>query len=472
MSDESQKRIHQAGLQILAQTGILVEDESVCDHLIAYGCHLHQGRITIPISLTEKSLELVPSSFPLYDRHGTQACVVGGEDILCQPVGGTPFVIDQESGARRHALLRDLIDMVRLAQRLDHIHILTTMTTPTDVDDALQTFIGFASTLMYSNKPVSAPGPTSSLEVQIYARLAEVISGHRDYLSSPSFVVSILPISPLQFPKGLADAIAETARLGIPISIVPLPVLGISSPISFSGALAQQHAENLATVVIAQSINPGLPMVYHGRLSIGDMRTGASIWGFYQVGLAGAWAVALGKLCGMPTNVYGYATSSKSTDIQSGAERALNAVLPALAGADIIGGAGSIADIMAVSPLQLVIDNEMMTWLDKISLQSALDEIDIPLDVIDSVAKLDHGTYLNHLHTVSSLRKNRQWIGDLCDRLSFTEYEDTGQRGMLELAKERVHKILTSTSPDPIVSKETQKEIQSILDWAKKELNQ
>jgi trimethylamine--corrinoid protein Co-methyltransferase len=458
-------------MQILAQTGILVEDESICDHLIASGCQRGSGRILIPISLTENMLELVPSNLTLYDQIGSPSCNIGGADILCQPVGGTPFVIDQKTGARRHALLRDLIDMVRLAHGLDHIHILTTMTTPTDVDPDLQAYIGFATTLMYSNKPVSAPGPTSTGEVQLFARLAEAVYGHRDFASKPRFVVSILPVSPLRFPKGLADAISETARLGIPISIVPLPVMGISSPISFAGALAQQHAENLATVVIAQSVMPGLPMIYHGRLSIGDMRTGASIWGFYQVGLAGAWAVALGKLCGLPTNVYGLATSSKSTDIQSGAERAFNALLPALAGADVLGGAGSIADIMAVSPLQLVIDNEIMSWIDKLSHQCALDETDIPLDVIERVTKRDGGTYLNDMHTVQTLRKKRQWLGDLCDRLSFTDYEDSGQRDMLELARERVQKILSDSSPDPIVHREIQIEVENILAHAKNKFN-
>ena len=344
-------RIHQAALEILSKTGIAIEQGGICDLLVDHGCKYFSGRMLIPEVVVEAALKTVPASVVLYDRDGLPACHLGSGKTCCQPVGGTPFVIDLDTSYRRPALLKDFQDIVRLIDNLKNIQIVTVATTPTDVDDIIQSYIGFATTLMFSKKPVSVPGSTSANEVRCYAQLAAAVFNESDFSTKPRFVMSILPVSPLQFTKGLDQAIAETAHLGIPISIVPLPITGISAPLALAGALAQQHAENLAAVVIAQSVRPGLPMVYHGRLSIGNMRTGASIWGSYEVGLAGAIAATLGKRCGLPTNVYGFSTSAKTPDVQSGAERMINAILPFLAGADILGGAGSIGDILAMSAI-------------------------------------------------------------------------------------------------------------------------
>jgi predicted dehydrogenase len=48
---------------------------------------------------------------------------------------------------------------------------------------------------------------------------------------------------------------------------------------TISGSIAQQNAEILAVVVLAQLVNPGLPIIYCGRLAMMEPRTGISVWG-------------------------------------------------------------------------------------------------------------------------------------------------------------------------------------------------
>lgn len=467
LPNQFSERIHNAGLEILSNTGIGLEDQEIIDHLVSSGCTYDRSRVLIPDHVVENALKTTPSEFILYDREGNMACHLGVGEHYFQTVGGAPFVIDNY-GNSRHATLRDLREFIHIVNNLDNIHIATVAITPTDVDESIQQYISFANNLMYTNKTLSIPGVASAKEVRNFLRLVEIVYQDSNYSSKPSFIMSILPSSPLKFPKGLGEAIAETARFGIPISIVPLPVMGVSAPLSFGSALAQQHAENLATIVIAQIIQPGLPMVYHGRLSIGDMRTGASTWGYVDIGLLGACAVEIGKKCGLPTNVYGLTTSAKSPEIQSGAERAINAILPYFAGADVLGGAGSVGDIFGVNFSQLVIDNEILSWLKAFQNKEEL-FYDIELDAIDDVSRIDQGAFLYDMSTVTTLRKRGQWLGELRDQTSWFEFDKQGQRGMRDFADDKVRKILAYTDSEPALSTETQKEIEAVLTSIKTE---
>ena len=74
---------------------------------------------------------------------------------------------------------------------------------------------------------------------------------------------------------------------------------------SLAGSLVQQNAENLATIVLAQLVTPGLPIVYCGRLSVLSMRSGSPIWGNPEVGMMSAATVQLGHYYHLPVNVYG-----------------------------------------------------------------------------------------------------------------------------------------------------------------------
>jgi len=462
LTDE--EKIYQAAFEILAKTGILVEDSDVSDKLLELGCSVSSGRILIKEEIIELAISSIPAELTLYNRDGSPACILGNGETYCQTVGGTPFVIRGDNSEPTHASLIDLQEIIRLVDNLENIHIVTSATTPTDVDAEIQPYIGFATGLMYSSKPSSVPGPVNEREVRRYYNLAEAAIGAIDLLTKPRFLISILPVSPLKFPAGLGKAIVESARLGLPISIVPLPVMGVSAPYNFAAALAQQHAENLATIVIAQMTNPGLAMVYHGRLSVGDMRTGASVWGFFEVGYSGAIAVALGKRVGIPTNVYGFCTSAKTPNIQSGSERMFNSLLPLLAGADVLGGAGSLGDIMAVSTEQLVIDNELMAWLLEYKKKKIIEERGLGIEVIDHVSRNVQGSFIGEMDTVLALKQKRQWLGDLCDRDTFDGYEKSGRKGMGEMAREEVTRILDQTDKEPIISKENQKDVLEVLD--------
>ena len=151
--------------------------------------------------------------------------------------------------------------------------------------------------------------------------MAEVIGRPDETLT-----LSLSPVSPLTFPDHEAEAILEIARLGITFGPLPCPTAGTTAPITIAGAVAQQNAEILAALVLAQLVRPGLPIIYCGRLAMMEPRTGLSVWGGVELGIASAITVQVGHHYGLPVNVYGFSTNAHNLDAQ---ERELDQLMVA-----------------------------------------------------------------------------------------------------------------------------------------------
>ncbi|MCP4530150.1 MAG: trimethylamine--corrinoid methyltransferase, partial [Delftia sp.] len=184
-------------------------------------------------------------------------------------------VYDPRTGQRRPATLQDVRDSARLLDALEGVTTITPFFTPQDVRGELMSLEMYRHTLPHTTKPVQGPGVQTAAEVYYLARMAAVI----DPSIGEALVLGISPVSPLTFPDDVAEAMIETARLGMPLGPLPCPIAGATAPMSLAGALAQQNAEMLASVVLAQLVHPGLPIVYCGRLALMDPRSGFAVWG-------------------------------------------------------------------------------------------------------------------------------------------------------------------------------------------------
>src|SRR5262249_4853906 len=102
----------------------------------------------------------------------------------------------------------------------------------------------------------------------------------RDALSrEPSLMTIINSNSPLRLDGPMSDGLIEMARWGQPVVATPSTLAGAMTPASLAGALAQQNAEALFMVALAQLVRAGTPMVYGGFTSNVDMRSGSPAFG-------------------------------------------------------------------------------------------------------------------------------------------------------------------------------------------------
>jgi trimethylamine--corrinoid protein Co-methyltransferase len=231
---------------------------------------------------------------------------------------------------------------------------------------------------------------------------------------------------------------------------------------SLAGSLVQQNAEVLGSIVLVQLARPGLPVVYCGRLSVLNMRNGAPIWGNPEVGMMSAATVQLGHFYHLPVNVYGLADSGYATDMQSGYERAINALVPALAGADELSGVGEMAGGVCSCNAQIVIDNDIYGMVRRVLKGFVVDEDSLAVEVIGHAMDTSRN-FLKEPHTRRYLRAGEIWNG----RLGFQEigwemWRDAGSPTVVDRAQHEAERILAAHQVPPL-SEEQEREIARII---------
>jgi trimethylamine--corrinoid protein Co-methyltransferase len=221
----------------------------------------------------------------------------------------------------------------------------------------------------------------------------------------------------------------------------------------------------LASVVLAQLVHPGLPIIYCGRLAMMEPRTGVSVWGGVELGLASAATVQIGHRYGLPVNVYGLSTNAHDFDVQNGYERALNAVVPALAGADELSGVGEMAAGVMGSYAQMVCDNEIAASVRRLRHGFVADADALAVEVIAAVMDGERN-FLDQRHTVRYLRAGEVMVTHLAERRAWEEWSRSGREGMVQRAQAEAERLLIEHEVEPL-SKDQERELDRILEEAK-----
>jgi trimethylamine--corrinoid protein Co-methyltransferase len=435
LTDTDVEAIHQATLRILTQAGIVLAQPEAREVLAGAGAKVLGDRVFFPLDVVEGTVAQCPRQVAVQGRDGRTA-VLGDGSLHWHNLGGASDVYDACTEQRRPAQTQDVRDSARLLDALDSVTTVTPFFTPQDVPGPLMSLAMYRHTLPHTAKPVQGPGVQTEAEVRYAAQMAAIIGPPSQVLT-----LGISPISPLTFPDDVAEAMMATARLGIPLGPLPCPIAGATAPMSLAGALAQQNAEVLASVVLAQSVRPGLPIVYCGRLAMMEPHTGVSVWGGVEVGLASAATVQIGHRYGLPVNVYGMSTNAHTLDVQNGHERALNALVPALAGADELSGIGEMAAGVMGSYAQMVCDDEIGATVRRLRRGFTTSEDALDVEVIAAVMDGSRN-FLEQLHTVRYLRAGEVLVTSLAERRSWDEWERTGREGMVERAQAKAKRLL------------------------------
>lgn len=443
ISEEDVESIHQATLRVLSEVGVVLSHPEVKELLLEAGATQKNDRVLLSPEMVEAAIASCTKRVSTKGRNGVEI-VLGDGRLQWHNLGGARDVFEPGSGKLRPATIQDVKDSTRLLDALDQATTVTPFFTPQDVPGEVMGIAMYRYALPNTTKPLHGPGVQTSTEVNYIARMAEVIGPLESVLT-----MSVSPVSPLKFPTGLVDSIVEIARSGIPFGPLPCPTAGTTAPFSLAGALTQQNAEVLASIVIVQLVNPGLPVIYCGRLAMMEPRTGSSVWGGVELGIASAATVQIGHRYDLPVNVYGFSTNAHTLDIQSGYERTLNAVIPALAGADELSGIGEMEAGVSGSYAQMVCDNEIAGSVRRALRGFLVDEDSLAVDVITRVMDGSHN-FLAEPHSIKYLRSGEIEFADLSVRDTFVEWDRSGRRGLVENAQAEAERILTEHQVPPL----------------------
>ncbi|MBU2611601.1 MAG: trimethylamine methyltransferase family protein [Chloroflexi bacterium] len=462
LSPDEIEAIHQATLRILSETGVALTEPKSRDLLAGAGARLDGKRVLLPPEMVEKCIAQAGKKTTIRGRGGTVK-TLGDGSLYFHNLGGAREIYDAASGTRRPAVLQDVQDATRLLDGLENCHTITPFFTPTEVPGGMMSLAMYRHALPHTVKAVQGPGVQYAAEARYAVKMAEVIGKPEEVLT-----LALSPVSPLTIPDHEALAIIEIARLGIAFAPLPCPTAGTTAPMSIAGAVAQQNAEVLAALVLAQLIRPGLPIIYCGRLAMMEPRTGLSVWGGVELGIASAATVQVGHRYGLPVNVYGFSTNAHSLEVQNGFERGLNAVLPALAGADELSGIGEMEAGVMGSFAQMVADNEFAGSIYRVRKGITADADALAVEVVAAVMESTRN-FLGQKHTMKYLRSGEVLLTKLAERNSWETWEAGGRQGLAESAQAEAERILRERQVPPLEPSQ-ERELDGIMAAAEREL--
>jgi trimethylamine--corrinoid protein Co-methyltransferase len=461
------EEIHSSSLKILEETGVQVQEDACLEFLTQNGANVDfdSRRARIPPSLIEECIGKAPKHVVLYAREPKNNIFLGQEKIYTHPVGGAANVLDIDSGNMRPSTLKDVEDLTKIVDYLPNVHSQTMITYPNDVPSRLKDINAVETIVRNTGKNFDAT-PFTDESFQYIIELIEAVSGEEQLRKHPIITCSVSPTSPLQFSTEVTRIMTRATKHNLPIAVLPCPLAGATSPVTLAGALLQQNVEMLAGIAFVQLRNPGNPVEYSPRCVPLSMSTGNACDGI-ESAIMSAGCVQLAKFYGLPSDVYGLDTDSKILDEQTAFEKALCGLLPALSGADALSGAGCIEGGITVSYEQLVIDDEIFGMIFRAVKGVDFDEENLAADTIMKVAK-ENSNFLQQKHTLQHFRKE-YFLPTLANRASRFLWEKKGAKSIVEVAREKVKRILSEHEP-PDLDEDVKRQLQMILKTAAKNL--
>ena len=461
-------RLHDASFWILDRIGVHVPHPDVQRRFREAGASVDEasGRVRIPEALVENSLAQAGKSFTIYGRDRSKRALFGKRKRNYNSIAGEALWIDDQTGERRYATVKDAGTAARLADALPNLTIAGAMSDPHELSPEYGAAAAMAEMLRNTTKPLALwfhNRTVSRFMVEIMIAVAGSEAKAREYPLSYPFLE---PISPLRFPFHGVDALYETARLNLPVPIGPMAQTGMSAPGTLSGTLVQENAEILAGVCITQLISPGVPVCYGGIPHAFDMRTTQMIFAGPEQALMAVAMTQMGKHYKLPVYINVGLTDSKAPDAQAGMEAGITLICGALAGADIFGHLGICGMDQASSLDMLMIQHELIGYVERIMGGIEFTDDAIGLGVIEEVGP--GGTFMDQEHTALHFRKEL-WFPKLLDRQFYDAWLSGGAKTMAQRGREEKERLLREHQPEPL-PEEADREIERVLAGARKEL--
>jgi trimethylamine--corrinoid protein Co-methyltransferase len=413
----------------------------------------------IPPELVDEALETVPSSFYLHDSEGNPVVHYGNDDVQFDPGSAAIEFLDYGATQSRKPVTADFVAYIKLAEMLPELDAVSTALVCSDVPESMADLYRLYLVLRYARKPVIS-GAFAVETWSIMKDLLVAVAGSEEALAAkPIAVFDVCPSPPLHWSEITCQNMMDCARAGIPAQLVSMPLAGATGPATLVGSVVQHAAECLSGITIHQLARAGSPIVWGGSPAAFDMRTGTPPMGAIETMMIDCAYAQVGKYLGLPTHAYMGMSDAKIVDAQAGFESGIGNILAALAGVNMVSGAGMMDFESCFSLEKLVMDNELIGMARR--LVRGMDVSEDPLATA-IMRQVGHGgNFLRTKHTRQWFKREQFIPSPVIDRDYREAWEGKGARDIVERAHERVEQLVAAYQPKPL-PKEVEQELVAI----------
>jgi trimethylamine--corrinoid protein Co-methyltransferase len=442
LTDEERSTLHEQTLTVLEEVGIAFNTVMAIDLLEEAGAPVDRQALTarLPRELVARCLKSTPAKVLLAARDPAHDVWLGDGSLSFTSDGTATYVIDDQTGERHEGTADDLRTIMRLFDALPNVDYVWPTISARDLNPVTANLeieaISFRSCAKHVQDEVRGPEYVAPL-LEIFAAVAGAPVAER-----PVFSTINCTIAPLGHDGPMTEASIALARAGVPIVIMPMPLMGTTAPITVAGVTVVTLAEMLSAVVLFQLAAPGCPLIASPEPASADLRSGRYVCASPEAGAASLACIEMAKChYGLPTQGGGFGGDGKAPDFQDGIEG--GGVLDALLGADSLVGLGCFDGAQATSLATIVLHHDaaglVKEQLRRVSFEAAS-------CLVDDIRAVGPG---GHYMARRSTREGRRaiWQPTVMRRGTFESYRG---RTLVQDALERAHELLATHEVKPL----------------------
>lgn len=450
LTDHQIASMHQAALDVIEHIGLAVSHPHLLAALAGQsGVDIREGRVYVCAPLVD---DIVTETC----RRARANAPSDGQGVRILTTGHASHILDPYTRTMREITTADLEEAARLAEALRGRGVLGGAPGfPSDTPPHLRQIKQFKITLE-NCRSRGHPGPDLIPEAELIREMCRVVGA--------DFHTGVHVISPLRLEGNELDIAMHFAADGLSVPVGTMPTAGVTAPIRLPALFVQAMAEAIGGCAILR-----LAGLEHASFWVNaypaDMRSLNLVYGSPEHILCDLMQLAINGWYGLATAAKGLITMAKEPDMQAATDGAMHTAALMLAGATTISGAGALSHDEAYSPEKLMIDCEIVEYVQRLlrgfpfELSPALEE-----EIAQGIAA---GGFAGLESTVRSYR-DVYWLPRLFTHDLLGQWQREGAPSLRDRARAAMEEAVRGY--DYALPAEQQSELDRIYTWAEAHL--
>ena len=445
LSDEELEYMKGRMEQILIERGIHLDHEEMLEKLAAKGCivDMENKDLKFTKELIDQAVAAIPKEFTLYSpsgRHDMKFPHPEGSFYTRTNTGAPNYrTVDGQTHYVKPEEVDEWYKVTNVMENLDYVTLPST-SGEYFPEQAVDIYT-LEKALKQSAKHIWIQ-PYEADNVNFLIDMVEAAEGGNAAMREKPWASMICCSVPCLTYKHMdAEALLRSAERGLPVQPCSLPTAGANTPVTAQGTAFMAATEVFAMIIMAELIAPGLPVIATTLLFSMDMLSTYTLQSNTEITFARLIAMELFERgYNIRAHSYGTGTDSLIMDAQNFIERTNLIDAMAMSSASVLGGAGQLETAKTISPIQLIIDNEIFGIARRLRRGLAVDDETINWDeLIAGIDKDPAFSFLMSEHTMRHYEEPHR--PDMFNRDGVANWEMAGSKDLLQLAEEKFHRI-------------------------------
>lgn len=465
LDEQDIKKIHAATLRILKEIGVKFPHPEVLRVFAEHGATVDFDRqvVKMPEQLVESTLgQIIKNTRDYYARYVSPDERKRYESIMI--LGNMKYVFDLDTYQRRKPTIDDVLKAIAVGSELSFDRV-SAYYTPEGYDGAVLDIIQHYLLFLYSKNRMFKNQMHSGAEsAQCLIEMAKVVAEDDIRLRNGTLVeFEMEPVRSLEFSENSLKAAVEFARHKMKVLTTQWCWMGYHTPMTHAAAVTVANTNSLAGMIALTLLNPD-NLFFDYIFATHSMKKGDGKLPLFGSPNQAIFAMAAKQMSDFYGFNYCLTTSAVSDSItnnfQAGFERGVIGTFAALSGINSLGVKGIIGRDQGGSLEQLIIEDEMNSYLRFIFNQ----KMEVTDETIDFKSIKEAGIGGNFASSPKTQERLKEYYWD--SDIFVTETFDAWSKDLSsKKVKEKLNGILAKSYPPKLAIEEGKaKELNRILE--------